>query len=138
MVEILGYQVGQDIGEGGQARVKLGFSSKNNQFVAIKILEKKSRDKTLDIKAAIKEFRIHSSISHQNIIKMFQSAEDEHNVYFILEYAAAGELFDKIEPDVGIDEEVAHFYFNQLIAATDYLHSLGICHRDLKPEVFFI
>jgi serine/threonine-protein kinase CHEK1 len=52
-----------------------------------------------------------------------------------MEFAAAGELFDKIEPDVGIDEEVAHFYFHQLIQAVEYLHHKGICHRDLKPEV---
>ena len=51
-----------------------------------------------------------------------------------MEYAAAGELFDKIEPDVGVGDEVAHFYFNQLMASVGYLHSMGICHRDLKPE----
>ncbi|KAI9015190.1 kinase-like domain-containing protein [Gaertneriomyces semiglobifer] len=51
-----------------------------------------------------------------------------------MEYAAAGELFDRIEPDIGIDEEVAHMYFIQLMAGTEYLHDKGICHRDLKPE----
>jgi serine/threonine-protein kinase Chk1 len=39
------------------------------------------------------------------------------------------------EPDVGIDEEIAHFFFHQLTSAVSYLHTNGICHRDLKPEV---
>jgi serine/threonine-protein kinase Chk1 len=88
----------------------------------------------LDVNAAKKEFKIHSSVDHPNIIKVLGCAEDTSNIFILLEYAAAGELFDKIEPDVGVGEEVAHFYFNQLIASIGHLHSLGICHRDLKPE----
>lgn len=57
-----------------------------------------------------------------------------------------------LAPDVGVGDEVAHFYFNQLIdgmvrtkayvcfsylltyLSKDYIHSQGVCHRDLKPE----
>ncbi|KAJ7726240.1 hypothetical protein B0H16DRAFT_1735777 [Mycena metata] len=45
----------------------------------------------------------------------------------LLELAAGGDLFDKIAPDIGVGDEVAHYYFNQLLAE-------GVCHRDLKPE----
>ncbi|KAJ6575881.1 kinase-like domain-containing protein [Mycena sp. CBHHK59/15] len=37
-------------------------------------------------------------------------------------------------PDVGVGDDVAHFYFNQLVAGMTYTHSEGACHRDLKPE----
>ena len=56
-----------------------------------------------------------------------------------------------LAPDVGLDEEVAQFYFNQLIDGLvnisftpevtsrsqqrqGYIHGQGVCHRDLKPE----
>lgn len=51
-----------------------------------------------------------------------------------MELADGGDLFDKIQPDVGVGVEVAHFYFRQLVSAVTYMHSMGIAHRDLKPE----
>lgn len=47
---------------------------------------------------------------------------------------ATGDLFDKIEADVGVGEDVAHFYFSQLISAVGYMHSRHVAHRDIKPE----
>jgi serine/threonine-protein kinase Chk1 len=51
-----------------------------------------------------------------------------------MELAEGGDLFDKIESDVGIGEDVAHFYFTQLISAVAFMHSKGVGHRDIKPE----
>lgn len=51
-----------------------------------------------------------------------------------MELAEGGDLFDKIESDVGVGEDVAHFYFTQLISAVTYMHSKGVGHRDIKPE----
>ena len=51
-----------------------------------------------------------------------------------MELAEGGDLFDKIESDVGVGEDVAHLYFTQLISAMTYMHSKGVGHRDLKPE----
>lgn len=51
-----------------------------------------------------------------------------------MELAEGGDLFDKIESDVGVGEDIAHFYFTQLISAVSYMHSKGVAHRDIKPE----
>lgn len=51
-----------------------------------------------------------------------------------MELADGGDLFDKIEADEGVGEDVAHFYFAQLISAVAWCHSKGVAHRDIKPE----
>ena len=51
-----------------------------------------------------------------------------------MELAGNGDLFDKIEADVGVGEDISHLYFSQLMSAVGYMHSKGVAHRDLKPE----
>lgn len=51
-----------------------------------------------------------------------------------MELAEGGDLFDKIEADEGVGEDIAHVYFCQLVSAVAYMHSKGVGHRDIKPE----
>ena len=51
-----------------------------------------------------------------------------------MELAEGGDLFDKIESDVGVGEDIAHCYFTQLVSAVSFMHSKGVGHRDIKPE----
>ena len=71
---------------------------------------------------------------HVNVIEWFASEEDAVWRWIAMEFAEGGDLFDKIEADVGIAPDIAQMYFMQLVAGTSYLHSKGIAHRDLKPE----
>lgn len=128
---VLGYDLYQSIGTGGQAHVRLGFNKLKNKHAAIKILPKLNRILPQEYK---KEILIHSSVKHPNIIKLFENLDTDNHLYLIMEYAISGELFNKIEPDIGITEDVVHFYAKQLLNSIKYLHNQGIAHRDLKPE----
>lgn len=81
------------------------------------------------------EVSLHSHIGqHPNIIEWFATGEDSVWRWIAMEFADGGDLFDKIEADVGVHEDIAHIYFSQLIAGVSFMHSKGVAHRDLKPE----
>ncbi|KAA8649730.1 putative serine/threonine protein kinase [Aspergillus tanneri] len=81
------------------------------------------------------EATVHKHIGdHYNIISFFQTGEDDIWRWIAMELAEGGDLFDKIEADEGVGEDIAHVYFTQLISAVGYMHSKGVGHRDIKPE----
>ncbi|RAO68941.1 uncharacterized protein BHQ10_004953 [Talaromyces amestolkiae] len=81
------------------------------------------------------EVTVHKHIGdHRNIISFFHTGEDTTWRWIAMELAEGGDLFDKIEADAGVGEDIAHFYFTQLISAVSYMHSKGVGHRDIKPE----
>ncbi|PNY07750.1 serine/threonine-protein kinase SAPK3-like protein [Trifolium pratense] len=52
----------------------------------------------------------------------------------VLEYAAGGELFERICTAGRFSEDEARYFFQQLLSGVSYCHSMEICHRDLKLE----
>lgn len=51
-----------------------------------------------------------------------------------LEYGGGGELFDRIEPDIGMPEQDVQRFLHQLMAGVVYLRGIGITRRNIKPE----
>ncbi|KAK5134237.1 hypothetical protein LTR08_006780 [Meristemomyces frigidus] len=81
------------------------------------------------------EVSLHRAVCpHQNVIRFLSHGEDAAWVWMCLELADGGDLFDKIEADAGVGEDVAHLYFTQLVSAVAWCHAKGVAHRDIKPE----
>lgn len=119
------------LGKGAFAEVCLVKSKIDGGSYAMKIIEKKKVDSISDIK---EEIRIHLSLNHVNIIKLYSFSETAEFFYLIMEYASKGNLFYEIKNQNTFNERKCRDYFAQTIKGVQYLHSLGFVHRDIKPE----
>nr|CAB3230513.1 serine/threonine-protein kinase Chk1 [Phallusia mammillata] len=127
-----GWSFAQTLGEGTYGEVKLAINAQMTEAVAVKIIELKKAKHSYD--SIRKEVAIHKMLNHENVIKFFGTRKETDHQYIFLAYASGGELFDRIEPDIGMPQNQAQNFFRQLIEGVSYLHSLGITHRDIKPE----
>ncbi|XP_028277947.1 serine/threonine-protein kinase Chk1 [Parambassis ranga] len=122
----------QTLGEGAYGEVRLLVNRQTEEAVAVKVIDtSQAKECAENVK---KEICVHKVLNHPNIVRFFGHRKEGSTVYLFLEYCSGGELFDQIEPDVGMAEKDAHRFFQQLISAVEYLHSVGITHRDIKPE----
>ncbi|MBN3307040.1 CHK1 kinase, partial [Amia calva] len=112
--------------------VRLLVNRQTGEAVAVKVVDtSRAADCAENMK---KEVCINRLLSHAAIVRYFGHRREGPTQYLFLEYCSGGELFDRIEPDVGMPESDAHRFFQQLMAGVEYLHSVGITHRDIKPE----
>ncbi|KAJ7620485.1 kinase-like domain-containing protein [Mycena polygramma] len=140
--KVVGYDLVQQIGGGGFSQVFRAVNVQAHRVAACKVIVLTPETSEKERKTIEKEMRIHAQLKHTNILEFLDAAivelkHQQHYIpgfYVLLELAAGGDLFDKIAPDIGVGDEVAHYYFSQLIAGMDYIHKEGVCHRDLKPE----
>jgi len=84
------------------------------------------------------EIALLRKVDHPNVIQLFETYEDQDNIYLVLELASGGELFDSL-----VDAELGHYteahaahVFYMMILGVRHCHQQGIIHRDLKLENF--
>ena len=90
------YLLGEALGEGAFAKVRLATQIHIKEKCAIKIVDKRLLEGTKDIQRLKKEIKILKSIRHKNIIQLFDIMESKTYLYFVMEYCKGGELFDYI------------------------------------------
>ncbi|OCH91749.1 Pkinase-domain-containing protein [Obba rivulosa] len=123
-------------------RVYRAVHFEDHRVAACKVVRLTTETTQYQRKMLDKEMRVHTALKHANVLEFIGAVTVEPNkgspyfpaVYMLLELAAGGDLFDKIAPDLGVSDDIAHYYFSQLVAGLIYVHGEGVCHRDLKPE----
>ncbi|KAJ6647030.1 Serine/threonine-protein kinase grp, partial [Pseudolycoriella hygida] len=113
-------------------KVKLLINKRSGDTMAMKMIDLQRHPDAKD--SVRKEVGIQRLLSHKHILRFFGKRTELDIEYIFLEYAVGGELFDRIEPDLGMEKHSAQRYFKQLLAGVTYLHSKGVAHRDIKPE----
>lgn len=127
------YEIGRLLGQGTFAKVYYARSVKTGQGVAIKVIDKEKIVKVGLIEQIKREISVMRLIKHPNVVNLYEVMATKTKIYFVMEYAKGGELFNKVAKG-RLKENTARKYFQELMNAVDFCHSRGVYHRDLKPE----
>jgi len=132
---ILNYEIISLIGEGGMGQVYLARHSTLERKVAVKVLNPELASNEELRQRFINEAKVLSSITHQNIVSLFDLTQFEDNLVIIMEYVEGNSLEYVIKNIVGAFPEArAGKIFEQILNAFSFAHSRGIIHRDIKPS----
>jgi hypothetical protein len=118
-------------------------ASESQDFVperlfAIKKFRKKRKEETEReyVKKLSSEFCVSSSLHHPHVIETVDLIQDEDSNWCqVMEFMAGGDLFSRIASGPSMSDGEINCIFGQLVSGVAYLHSIGVAHRDLKPEV---
>ncbi len=79
----------------------------------------------------LQEYELIAELDHPNIVRIFDLSVSDDHAHIAMEYLAGGDLKQKIQ--MGISEQDAVNYIQQIAGALANVHKVGVLHRDLKP-----
>ncbi|KAL3881412.1 hypothetical protein ACJMK2_027857 [Sinanodonta woodiana] len=133
------YVLGRTIGEGSFSTVRLGRNVNTGEQTAIKIIPKKTALKKQSARRRFeRETQALRIVHHSNIVRLLDVMETDGNYYIILELME-GENFNSYLNRKGpLEEREARVYMRQMAEIVHHMHSVGVVHRDLKPDNFIL
>lgn len=136
------YIFGDAIGNGSYAEVRECIDTRNLERCAVKIVNKEYliRQAPNALVNQLQEIRLLKRFKHQNIISLKECLFKGPKIYIVLEHCTfvLSDLIDEQQPDNKLCISMAKNLFHQLVLGINYLHSIGIVHRDIKPQNLLI
>ena len=128
------YQILKTIGEGGMANVYLAHDVILDREVAVKVLRGDLANDEKFVRRFQREAISASSLSHPNIVEMYDVGEDDGNYYIVMEYIEGKTLKNLIKKRGALTLPEVIDIMLQLTSAVTCAHDSYIIHRDIKPQ----
>ncbi|WP_317851976.1 protein kinase domain-containing protein [Paraclostridium sp. AKS73] len=132
------YEIIKKIGDGGMAFVYEARDKLLNRTVAIKVLRPEFVDDEEFLTKFKREAEAVASLSHPNIVNVYDVGEDGKVHYIVMELIEGQNLKDIIKNEGTLDEYTALDIAKQIAKALGAAHRKGIIHRDIKPHNILI
>ncbi|CCG83072.2 Serine/threonine protein kinase Ksp1 [Taphrina deformans PYCC 5710] len=127
------YLILSTLNHGSYGTVYAARNARTLNKVAIKQISKDTQTTELDILTRLRK------ASSRNIIKLIDSFSDDKSSYIVNDFCTLGDLYEVIAADrVPVDSETLRDLILQLIQSVEACHSVGVYHRDVKPENIFL
>ena len=132
------YQVIKMIGEGGMANVYLAHDTILDRDVAVKVLRGDLADDEKFVRRFQREAIAASSLSHPNIVEMYDVGEDDGKYFIVMEYIEGQTLKSLIKKRGALTLAEVIDIMDQLTSGIACAHDSYIIHRDIKPQNIMI
>lgn len=127
-----GYTLISELGVGGMATVYLAIQTSFGRKIALKVMSPALAADASYGERFLREARIAATMSHPNLITVYDVGVHEHCYYIAMEYHPGGDLKQRIQR--GMAPKAAENVLRQMASALDYAHTKGYVHRDVKPD----
>lgn len=128
------YQIIRSIGEGGMANVYLAYDTILDRNVAVKILRGDLSNDDKFVRRFQREAISASSLSHPNIVELYDVGEDDGNYFIVMEFIDGKTLKSLIKRRGALTLPEVIDVMLQLTSAIACAHDSYIIHRDIKPQ----
>ncbi len=132
------YEIIKTIGEGGMANVYLGYDTILDRNVAIKVLRGDLATDEKFVRRFQREALSASSLSHPNIVEVYDVGEDNGLYYIVMEYVEGKTLKQLLKKRGSLTLSEAIDIMLQITDGMAHAHDSYIVHRDLKPQNIMI
>ena len=132
------YQIIKSIGEGGMANVYLAFDTILERNVAVKVLRGDLANDEKFVRRFQREALSASSLSHPNIVEVYDVGEDDGIYYIVMEYIEGKHLKQLLKRRGKLTLEEAVDIMLQVTDGMAHAHDSYIIHRDIKPQNIMI
>jgi eukaryotic-like serine/threonine-protein kinase len=131
------YQILGGLGAGAMGAVYKGFDPLIKRTLAIKTIRldipRGSEEYKNFLERFYQEARISGTLSHPNIVTLFDIGEDQGQPFLALEFVEGETVESQIDRGAKFRPEKVISIVSQVASALDYAHSKGVIHRDVKP-----
>ncbi|XP_074557254.1 putative serine/threonine protein kinase IRE [Curcuma longa] len=132
------FEIIKPISRGAFGRVFLARKRITGDIFAIKVLKKSDMIRKNAVESILAERNILISARNPFVVRFFYSFTCRENLYLVMEYLNGGDLYSLLRNLHCLDDDMARTYIAELVLALEYLHSMNVIHRDLKPDNLLI
>ncbi|MFQ6112477.1 MAG: protein kinase [bacterium] len=134
MKQIKHYKIVELLGSGGMGEVHKAFDSVLERDVAIKIMHRHLLDDEKIDARFMREARAAARLVHPNIVTIHEVGKAKCGRYIVMEYVNGIPLTKYLRTEEKIKPESAIKLTIQILNGLFCAHSMGILHRDIKPD----
>ncbi|KAJ8902485.1 hypothetical protein NDN08_006889 [Rhodosorus marinus] len=122
------------ISRGAFGSVYLAKKNSTKDLFAIKALSKQDMLRKNLVTRVRTEKDILSGVANPFVVRSYWSFESATKLFIVMEYLPGGDMCSLLCNLGFLDLDVSRQYVAEIVLAIEYLHSMNVVHRDLKPD----